>query len=102
MKKSILLALISMFALSPAIAQDQSKGDEPTPSNSVMTGMGVVISTSGPSTGPWTNGNSTGLSQSACQPGEYAIGVEVDGADANIRYCVGCVARLRVICQRMP
>ncbi|MER8726918.1 hypothetical protein [Mesorhizobium sp. M1027] len=94
-------ALVYLIVCSPATAQDQ-KMEEAVPNNTAVTGMGVVIATSGPSTGPWTNGNSTGLSQSACQPGEYAVGVEVDGADSNIRYCVGCVARLRVICQRMP
>lgn len=97
----LVTALVCLIVCSPALAQDQ-KMEETLPNNTAVTGLGVVIATSGPSTGPWTNGNSTGLSQSVCQPGEYAVGVEVDGADRNIRYCVGCVARLRVTCQRMP
>jgi hypothetical protein len=51
--------------------------------------------------GPWTSGN-PGSSRSQCNPGEYVVGmeVEVEGAPAATKRCVGCVSRLRVICQR--
>lgn len=102
MAAKLCIALIFIVSsLFPVAAQDQ-KAEDPASGTMGVTGMGVSVAVSGPTTGQWTNGNSTGLSQSTCQPGEYAVGVEVDGADSNIRYCVGCVARLRVICQRMP
>lgn len=101
MRIRLFAAIFCMIACSPIMAQEQ-KVEEAVPNNMAITGMGVTVAPAGPTMAPWTNGNSTGLTQSACQPGEYAVGVEVDGADANIRYCVGCVARLRVICQRMP
>jgi len=76
--------------------------NEPTDAAPMITGMGQVTTAGAPTYGGFTNGNSEGLSRSICAAGEYAVGVEVDGADRGVRYCVGCVARLRVICQRMP
>jgi hypothetical protein len=100
MMRPILTALFLTVALnSAAVAQEQAQGNQETPA--MVTGMGTPL-LHGPTKGGWTNGNSSGLSSSTCQPGEYAIGVEVDGADPGVRYCVGCVAQLRVICQRMP
>jgi hypothetical protein len=51
--------------------------------------------------GPWTSAN-PGHSKSQCNPGEYVVGieVEVEGAPSAEKRCVGCVSRLRVICQR--
>jgi hypothetical protein len=96
--RPIFTALFLIAVLnSAAIAQQQVQNDQEA--SAMVTGMGTLH---GPTKGGWTNGNSSGLSSSTCQPGEYAIGVEVDGADPGVRYCVGCVAQLRVICQRMP
>jgi hypothetical protein len=97
-RTTVLFMTMASLMLSPATVAQETPNTE---SQQSITGMGIIAS-SGPTVGNWTNGNSSGLSSSTCQPGEYAIGVEVDGADPNIRYCVGCVARLRVICQRMP
>jgi hypothetical protein len=49
--------------------------------------------------GPWTTAN-PGNSKSQCNPGEYVVGMEVEGAPSGAKRCVGCVSRLRVICQR--
>lgn len=49
--------------------------------------------------GPWTSAR-PGNSKSQCGPGEYAIGIEVEGAPSGAKPCAGCVSRLRVICQR--
>lgn len=48
----------------------------------------------------WTNSN-PGLSKSQCQSSQYVIGVEAEGAPSRTKYCVGCVMRLRVICQTL-
>jgi hypothetical protein len=53
----------------------------------------------GISQGPWASTNS-GNSKSQCNPGEYVVGMEVEGAPSGKKRCVGCVSRLRVICQR--
>jgi hypothetical protein len=49
--------------------------------------------------GPWTSAK-PGNSKSQCSPGEYAVGIEVEGAPSGTKHCVGCVSRLRVICLR--
>jgi hypothetical protein len=49
--------------------------------------------------GPWTS-TKPGNSKSQCSPGEYAVGIEVEGAPSGTKQCVGCVSRLRVICLR--
>ena len=49
--------------------------------------------------GPWTSAK-PGNSKSQCSPGEYAVGIEVEGAPSGTKQCVGCVSRLRVICLR--
>jgi hypothetical protein len=98
--RTFMILSLAIALSSEAIAQDQGQGANEEPAVAV-TGMGLVLS-GAPAKGGWTNPNSTGLSSSSCQPGEYAIGVEVDGADSAVKYCIGCVARLRVICQRMP
>ena len=49
--------------------------------------------------GPWTSAK-PGNSKSQCSPGEYVVGIEVEGAPSGTKSCVGCVSRLRVICQR--
>ena len=92
--------LLAFLMISPALAQGQEQ-ETPDAEEQTITGMGTPL-TSGPTFAGWTNPNSTGLSSSTCKPGEYAVGVQVDGADSSVHYCVGCVARLRVICQRMP
>jgi hypothetical protein len=93
--------LLSGFLwINPAFAQDQDQ-QQPAAQDEAVTGMGTRL-TAGPTFGGWTNPNSTGLSSSSCNPGEYAVGVQVDGADSSVKYCVGCVARLRVICQHLP
>ena len=91
--------LSGFLLINPAFAQDQEQ--QPAAQEEAVTGMGTRL-TAGPTFGGWTNPNSTGLSVSTCNPGEYAVRVQVDGADSSVRYCVGCVARLRVICQHMP
>jgi hypothetical protein len=48
----------------------------------------------------WTNGN-PGSSKSQCPSGAYAVGVEVEGSSSGTKYCVGCVSRLRVLCQTL-
>jgi hypothetical protein len=54
---------------------------------------------SGITQGPWTSAK-PGNSKSQCSPGEYAVGIEVEGAPPGAKPCVGCVSRLRVICLR--
>jgi hypothetical protein len=49
--------------------------------------------------GPWTSANS-GNSRSQCNPGEYVVGIEAEGARSGAKRCVGCVLRFRVICRR--
>jgi hypothetical protein len=49
--------------------------------------------------GPWTSAK-PGSSKSQCSPGEYAVGLEIEGAPPGAKPCVGCVSRLRVICLR--
>ena len=71
--------LLSGFLLiNPAFAQDQDQ-QQPAAQDEAVTGMGTRL-TAGPTFGGWTNPNSTGLSSSSCNPGEYAVGVQVDGA----------------------
>jgi hypothetical protein len=65
------------------------------------TATGTPIAAPGPTYGPWTNPN-PGQSASQCQPGEYAIGVQVIGAASSVGFCVGCVSQLRVVCQHLP
>ena len=49
--------------------------------------------------GPGTSAK-PGNSKSQCSPGEYAVGIEVEGAPPGAKPCIGCVSRLRVICLR--
>jgi hypothetical protein len=73
----------------------------------IASGFAAYAQTAAPTTanppgitqGPWTSPNS-GNSKSQCKPGEYAVGIEVEGTPPGTKRCVGCVSRLRVICQR--
>src|SRR5437868_8017278 len=96
----ILLAATGLMvaAVQPLWAQDQSQQPAILGNGQPYT---ATAAPSGPTTGPWTSGN-PGNSSSTCQPGEYTIGVEVIGSSPGTKYCVGCVARLRVICQHLP
>ena len=80
-----------------SFAQENS----PASGNVGTMATGAPAVTTGPTYGPWTNPN-PGQSVSQCQPGEYAIGVQVVGASASVKYCIGCVSQLRVVCQRLP
>jgi hypothetical protein len=84
--KSILLASFA-FVLSP-VALAQVSQPIPVPA---------------PVTGAWTSGKPAdqagGDSISQCpEVQEHVIGIQVEGSDANTKNCIGCVARLRVIC----
>jgi hypothetical protein len=96
------LLFVSLLAFgtsfnSASFAQENS----PASPSVGTTATGAPATAPGPTYGSWTSPN-PGLSASQCQPGEYAIGVQVIGAASSVRYCVGCVAQLRVICQHMP
>ena len=92
----MLVGLGMMLTASAAFAQDQS-------STSAVGTMatGAPTPAPGPTYGPWTSPN-PGQSVSQCQPGEYAIGMQVIGAASSVRYCVGCVSQMRVVCQHLP
>ena len=89
----ISLGLLSSY---PSVAQDT-----PAAAPAGTTATGAPATAPGPTYGPWTNPN-PGQSASQCQPGEYAIGVQVIWAPSSVRYCVGCVSQLRVVCQHLP
>jgi len=93
----ILVSLGMILGAHASFAQDQSP-----PASTVGTmATGAPTPAPGPTYGPWTSPN-PGQSASQCQPGEYAIGVQVIGAASSVRYCVGCVSQLRVVCQHLP
>jgi hypothetical protein len=97
--KIVLGILVSLGMLLSAPA---SFAQDPSPASTVGTmATGAPTSAPGPTYGPWTSPN-PGQSASQCQPGEYAIGVQVIGAASSVRYCVGCVSQLRVVCQHLP
>ena len=96
MKTAIAIATV----LGIAMGVNSSLAQQPSQNIGTMaTGAPAVLA--GPMTGPWTNPN-PGLSHSQCQPGEHAIGLEVEGAPGPTKYCIGCIMRLRVICQHLP
>jgi hypothetical protein len=50
-----------------------------------------------PVTGPWTSG-SPGNGSSACPQGHHVVGINVQGSANSVKYCIGCVAKLQVVC----
>jgi hypothetical protein len=85
-KPHIILAVSTLIMIASSFADAQTAA--PTTTNPP-----------GITQGPWISPNS-GNSKSQCKPGEYAVGIEVEGTPPGTKRCVGCVSRLRVICQR--
>ena len=87
MKPHIILAASAIIAIALSYAAD------------AQTAPPTTASPPGITQGPWTSAK-PGNSKSQCSPGEFVIGMEVDGAPSSTNGCVGCVSRLRVICKR--
>ena len=86
MKPHIILAASTLIMIASSFADAQTAAPTTT------TPPGITQ-------GPWTSAK-PGNSKSQCSAGEYAIGMEVEGAPSGTKQCVGCVSRLRVICLR--
>lgn len=50
--------------------------------------------------GNWAGGN-PGNATSKCPAKHYMVGIEVQGSPGSTKYCIGCVQRVRVICQEL-
>ena len=87
MKSRMILAASALFMVASSFATN------------VRTIAPAAASPSGITQGPWTSAK-PGNSRSQCNPGEYVVGIETEGAPSGAKRCVGCVLRLRVICQR--
>jgi hypothetical protein len=85
-KPHIILTVSTLIMIAPSFADAQTAAPTTT------TPPGITQ-------GPWTSAK-PGNSKSQCSPGEYAVGIEVEGAPSGTKQCVGCVSRLRVICLR--
>jgi len=93
---------VIVLALGTSLSSVSFAQENPPATGNVGTmATGAPATAPGPTYGPWTNPN-PGVSASQCQPGEYAIGVQVNGAAASVKYCIGCVSQLRVVCQHLP
>jgi hypothetical protein len=87
MKSRMILAASALFMIASSFAAD------------AQTAAPAAANPSGITQGPWTSATPGNL-KSQCNPGEYVIGMEVEGAPSGAKRSVGCVSRLRVICQR--
>ena len=87
MKSHMILAVAALFMVTSSLA------------TKAQTAPLSVANAPDITQGPWTSAN-PGSSKSQCNPGEYVVGIETEGAPSGAKRCVGCVLRFRVICQR--